>query len=463
MGSEKSGRRTTGRIFKAPGGAWWIDCTHNGKRIRHTLGTANKAEARAKAAPLLSALHLENERDRRAAVGAAVQTTEADLAVAVEAVRPRLALADAWAAYEADASRPRSGERTLTDYGCIWRAFARWIAENRPGAVSIEDVTPEVAESYMASVEAAGLTGRRFNAIRQALSLAMRVLTRRHAPAEVDPFKRIPRRAVETVGHRPLTVEELRAVFEAAQGEMKTLLALGMFAGFRLADACLLRWPEVDMVSGKITRVPSKVRSRTARAVVVPMHPVLRDLIGRTPPSRRRGYVLPETAERYRQDWAGVSKDVRLLFESVGIQTREEREGGKRAAAVASFHSLRHSLITALARQGTPLHEVRALVGHGSEAVQSLYLHAAESDVRRAVEALPSPVMALPPPADSLDALRAEVIRLARTAGESDLRQALAALKNLRRRLDNRERRATVELHCMMPKAAKTRSSRPKK
>ena len=46
---------------------------------------------------------------------------------------------------------------------------------------------------------------------------------------------------------RELTIDELRKVCQTATGELRTLLALGIYSGLRLGDCATLRWGEVDL------------------------------------------------------------------------------------------------------------------------------------------------------------------------------------------------------------------------
>ncbi len=51
-----------------------------------------------------------------------------------------------------------------------------------------------------------------------------------------------------TASHRELTIEELRQVCSAATGELRTLFAIGLYSGLRLADAVTLQWGEVELI-----------------------------------------------------------------------------------------------------------------------------------------------------------------------------------------------------------------------
>jgi integrase len=205
-----------------------------------------------------------------------------------------------------------------------------------------------------------------------------------------NPFTEATPKPLEPERHRPLSEAELVKVCSTATGELRTLLALGLYCGFRVADACLVRWEEIDLPGRVIVRTPRKTR-RTGKTVAIPIHTTLAAILDETPLPDRAGYVLPGFAERYKRDnGSAVAKAVHDHFTMCGLATSEKVDGRMRAAARATFHSMRHTLVSALARQGTPLAVVRELVGHTSEAVQRAYLHVTADDVGRAMRALPA-------------------------------------------------------------------------
>lgn len=48
-------------------------------------------------------------------------------------------------------------------------------------------------------------------------------------------------------------------------------------SALRLGDACLLRWEDVALHTGRISVIPRKTL-RTGKRVTIPLHPVLRTL-----------------------------------------------------------------------------------------------------------------------------------------------------------------------------------------
>ncbi len=220
------------------------------------------------------------------------------------------------------------------------------------------------------------------------------------ARLKLNPWdkKKITRRQGVVHSRRELTVEELVKVCGTAKGEMRVLLALGIYCGLRLGDAALLVWSNVDMVKGVISLIPMKTARRTQKRVTLPIHKALYALLSETPPKEREGRVIPEIAARYEQYDAALSKDINTLFASVGIETHAAVPGSKRNRADCGFHSLRHTFVSLCAAGGVPQSVVQALVGHGSPAMTAHYTHIGLQTAQNAVASLPDVTGAAPAP-----------------------------------------------------------------
>ena len=158
------------------------------------------------------------------------------------------------------------------------------------------------------------------------------------------------------------------------------------------------------------------------------------------PPESRTGPLLPEFCESYRHDnGSKIAKIIREHFKACGVATAEHIEGRKMGVARATFHSLRHTLVSTLHRRGIPLGDVRELVGHTSEAIQRVYLHTNNDDMRKAVNAMPSMADAFALPAGDQStpevpeaeraALLARLHRLEVAASVTAIRNAISALE----------------------------------
>jgi len=171
---------------------------------------------------------------------------------------------------------------------------------------------------------------------------------------------------------RALTVEEVYHVLNAAKGEMKTLIAVGVYTGLRLGDAVLLEWGSIDRVTGVITVRSRKTDTETRTAV----HPYLARALQEAA-KRPVGYVMPKLAKLYLSGRSGrvkLSGMISALFEGVGINTKFAEEG-KRARSDCGFHSLRHTFVTMLRANGVRLQTAKELAGHHTDRMTEHYTH----------------------------------------------------------------------------------------
>jgi integrase len=309
---------------------------------------------------------------------------------------PSVTVSAGWQAYLDQQNRPDSGPSTLTQYEGWFEAFARWMDATHPKVIEVRHVTQDHADEYAAHLQSL-VSATTFNRTVNALSLVWRVLEK-PARLTVNPWKSITRKRYAVHSRRELTLAELQAVCSAATGEMRLLLALGVYAGLRLADAALLEWGSVDMVRRILSVIPVKTARRTQKRITVPIHPALLALLAETPEHRRKGYVMPGLAKRYWQYAGALSKDVIKLFQSCGITTTVKVAGSTRGRPECGFHSLRHSFVSLCAASGVPQSVVQALVGHGSPSMTMHYTHVGTEAAQNAVSLLPDVTGGTTPP-----------------------------------------------------------------
>jgi len=328
-------------------------------------------------------------------VKARIEGAKTELAVYDEQRNPPLTLRQAWTAYLATPNRPDTGPRTLNQYEGKFNRFMTWMEREHPETKAMRNVTEEHAEAYASALAASGVTPATFNHHLSLLKLTWRVL-RKKAKLERNPWADIAMKRIVTHGRRELTLEELRAVCASATGEMRTLLALGLYTGLRRGDCATLRWAEVDLVRGIIRRVPNKTARRNPKPVLVPVHQTLRAMLTAAHDDPQRGeYVLPATAALYRDHNTVLGTTIQKHFISCGIRTQKPG-AGQRASVEVGFHSLRHSFVSLCRAANAPLSVVESLVGHNSPAMTRHYTHTGEAAALDAVNGLPFVLGAAP-------------------------------------------------------------------
>jgi len=390
-----------GTLEKSRTGIYLARWMANGKRFSRSTGTRDRRQAEKRLEEFTAPFRLESERRTLETVAQRIEGVSAEIR-AWEEQRPALRLEYAFEAYRNSTSRPDAGARTLAGYEGYFNGFKEWIETNRPNVTEARAVTAADAEAYAAQFLETHSPGT-FNKHLTFLKCLWRELIdgddtraedadrpeRLKAKIVDNPWIRIRTRKHMPHSRRELTVEELAKVCAAASGEMRLLLALGIYTGLRLGDCVLLEWGNVDLVRGVVSVVPKKTARRTGKRVVVPLHRVLAGMLEEIPKRRRTGYLLPELASAYRRHGSLVTGRVRRLFESCGIKTGKADKKTERKIVDVGFHSLRHTFVSLSANAGAPMAVVQSLVGHGSPAMTRHYFHESEGALRKVVAALP--------------------------------------------------------------------------
>ena len=258
------------------------------------------------------------------------------------------------------------------DYAREIARFVKWAGEG----VEMAAVDDAMAERYAVEL-GRQVSGNTYNKHLVTLTAAWRAVGRA-AGVRGNPWADLPRKRKDTHSRRSLTKEEVARVLALAEGELRSLVLVGLWTGLRLGDACRLRWDAFKAdgaVEVKTAKTGAVVRLPAARLVAE---------LGK----RGEGYVMPGLAAAYGRDSSAVSKRVTDLFARAGIATREKRKGWHQSRPTASFHSLRHTFVTRCVEAGVPVAVVRELVGHTRETMTEHYSHISAEAMEAALSAL---------------------------------------------------------------------------
>jgi integrase len=405
-------------LIQRPGSSvWYLRHMRDGKLIMISTKETDIGKARDYRDKKLVPLKLEDDKDALDVMAVKISNVETLIQRHKDEL-PATTIQDGWQAYLEQTSRPDSGPVTLGQYEGWFEAFAKWITPLHPDVLELRHVSQDIADKYASHLQTK-VSATTFNRHINTLALIWRVLEK-IARLTQNPWKQITRKKFVAHSRRELTVEELGRIIKAAKGEMKMLIAFGIYTGLRLGDCACMRWDNIDMVKRIISVIPSKTARRTKKRVTVPIHPTLFQLLHNTPSGKRRGFVMANCEARYHQFNAALAKDVATLFRSVGIQTQTEATETVRGRPDAGFHSLRHTFVSLCAAGGVPQSVVQSLVGHGSPAMTAHYTHIGTETARAAIGSLPN-VGGLKGEAESAD------------AAERELNAVLAKLKTLKK------------------------------
>ncbi|MEI6167971.1 MAG: tyrosine-type recombinase/integrase [bacterium] len=389
-------KHRTGHIFKrANSNTFYLRYVINGKVMQQALYNDNgEAITSAKDAEqarvkIMSPFTVADEAGALENVKAKLEGRRHELEVIDEQRNPALPLQQAWGTFIKSHNRPDTGTATLRVYALTWGRFLKWITGAYPDVKTLRAVTPEIAGEYAAHLTAEKLSPNTFNKYMNLLSLVFRTVAEK-ARLTKNPWEDIQRKRLVTHGRRELTIAELRAVCTKATGDLRLMVAIGLYTGLRLGDCATLRWAEVDLARGIILRIPNKTGRRSQKPVMVPIHQTLRALLEEEPKSDRTEYVLPRIAADYARHHSYVTDRMQALFKKCEIQTTRAVECQKMAQVEVGFHSLRHSFVSLCREANAPLAVVEAIVGHSNPAMTRHYTHTGEAAAIAAVAGLPS-------------------------------------------------------------------------
>lgn len=287
--------------------------------------------------------------------------------------RRRVRLGEMEGLFLASPRRPACGEKQMRNYRQIIRSFA----DSAGADVCVADVTDDMVSRYVTAL------GRRvrnttYNKTLNALQMTWRVLEK-ETGVQDNPWESLTRLKNDSHTRRILAENEVREILKDRDdgfAEVRVLVAVGLYTGLRLGDACHVRWEDV----GK-----DEIRVKTAKTgatVAIPIHPRFRDLLaGRK--GRRTGFVIPSVARAYDEDSTSVTKMVTKVFKAAGIATAFEVKG-KRSVPDCSFHSLRHTFVTRAIEAGVPTAIVQAIVGHSTALMTEHYTHVRDEAILKA-------------------------------------------------------------------------------
>jgi len=185
------------------------------------------------------------------------------------------------------------------------------------------------------------------------------------------------------------TAEEISKLIEKANPDWRGAILVGYFTGARLKDVCNLRWGNVDLEKRLITFRAGK----TGQLITVAIHPELEEhLLSRNISDDPQAFLFRSLAGKSGGGKSGLSMAFKRIMEQAEVEAGVARlsSGAKgRSFSLRSFHSLRHSFISALANSGVSSELRRRLSGHASEEMHAVYTHHELETIRQAVSAIP--------------------------------------------------------------------------
>ena len=349
------------------GGVWWIGTRANGTLICKSTGERDEEAAAKKLASLesMEAAHRAGKLNR--------ELFDALTGAHIEAVRLFESL-DTWLA-----------ETTNPHTRGNYKAFADQFKAAMPHNPTLLDVTHEEVRTFLASVRAT----KRASTANLRLKCAKAFFARFHGALRKDPTEGIPAFSRESGldTREPFTPEQIRRVMAIASPFWRCASALAFYTGIRLNNVATLKAGQLQggrLVVAHTIKTGASVSVKLPQAVVS----MMRDAI--PPDSGPDDYIWPEEAKL---PVSNLSSQFATLLIKAGLRKERAKTGtsnkGRRTVYTLSFHSLRHSLISALANAGANQQTVKAIVGHATDRINDAYTHLGQGTLDKAVSLLP--------------------------------------------------------------------------
>ncbi len=163
---------------------------------------------------------------------------------------------------------------------------------------------------------------------------------------------------------------ELQKLNEGADGVMRLVISLGIYAGLRCGEMTSLRWKDVDLKRNQLTiRSDEDFTPKGQRPRSIPLHRKLKD--GLVAVEKKEGWVL--------------TGDKPYNPNNLSIHFAKLR---KKAGVGGRMHDLRHTFGSGLVRAGVPLPVVKDLMGHTQIETTMIYVHVTPDQYRKAIDDL---------------------------------------------------------------------------
>ncbi len=193
---------------------------------------------------------------------------------------------------------------------------------------------------------------------------------------------------------RAFTVDEIKAVLKAADGEWRGMILFGLYTGQRLKDIALLTWDNIDTEAKEVRLVTSKTHRTVRVPLTAPLQKHIEDLPASDDPHaplHPRAHELLNKAGKS----GTLSRQFAEILASAGLRAKKTHEkagegrAGRRTIEELSFHSLRHTATSMMKNASVSPAIVQDIIGHESKEISRLYTHIDSEAKKTAIDALP--------------------------------------------------------------------------
>lgn len=293
-------------------------------------------------------------------------------------------------AKEKDVELGTLNRTTLHYYSSVVNNFLPWLGER--GKRSFKTMKPPLFDEYRDNLMGQGKGANTVSKYLKVLRTPLNEATNK-GRLEMNPAKAVKLPAATASKRKPFDKADIGKMLKTLKGEWRTIFLVGLYTGARLGDCVRMRWEMVDIFNGTMTFVQRKTKRKNPGKLVIPLH----DTLWAHLKSIRKdaGLIVPGLAAKVgahdATDDDGVSSPLSLefgeLMDAAGVSQESVISPTGRKVSAKSFHSLRHTINTALNRQAKVGEEVRSrLTGHKLKGMNQHYTHTEVEEVRAALK-----------------------------------------------------------------------------
>lgn len=291
-----------------------------------------------------------------------------------------------------DSKKATAAPSTARRYGDVVEAFLAFLGEK--AGRNLAGLVPRDVAAFRDSYVKAGKANKTANMAVKTLRIALNQ-ARKQGLILRNPAEAVDMLPDNSVRRDTFTREQIADLLRVADAEWRGMVLIGAHHGLRLMDAAKLTWSAVDMERRTLAFYPQKDRRGTKREILeIPMHPDVMEYLLALPIRNNKpdAPVFPTLHRKKGTGASGLSESFVHLMEKAGIKREpgvEKVKGKGRQVFSLSFHSLRHTSISAMANAGVSKERRMQLSGHRSN-VHERYTHHELESLRQEVEKVKS-------------------------------------------------------------------------
>jgi integrase len=285
-----------------------------------------------------------------------------------------------------------TAKSTARRYGDVIEAFLAHLGGK--SARNLSAVAPADIATFRDACIKAGKANKTANMAVKTLRIAFNT-ARRRGMILANPAEAVESLPENSVTRDVFTREQTQALLAAADVEWRGMILLGAYHGLRIGDAAALTWANLDMERRTIRYFPQKDRRTVRRKELeVPMHKDVEEYVLSLPLHNNKpdAPLFPKLSRKKASGRNGLSETFVGLLKKAGVVRDpgvEKVTGQGRQVFKLSYHSFRHTAISAMANAGVSKERRMKLAGHKSD-VHDRYTHHELQALRADVDKIPS-------------------------------------------------------------------------